>query len=108
MLGNSSWIMHRGRTWVGARPSHRASRASAGTGSRPATLDDVSLVVCFLALVGVLVLGGVLTLFSWVTATHPTTSTIACEPDGCVLTVPDDIQPVWPDDRRIDAPNRMQ
>ena len=83
-------------------------RGSVGTRERRTTPDEVSLVVCFMALVGVLVLGGVLTLFSWVTSALPTTSTIACDaPDGCVLAVPADIRLVRPHDFRIDLPSRM-
>jgi hypothetical protein len=88
--------------------SVQAVRGSADTGERRTTPDDVSLVVCFMALVGVLVLGGVLTLFSWVTSALPTTSTVACDaPDGCVLAVPADIQLVRPHDFRIDLPSRV-
>jgi len=85
----------------------QAVRGSVGTGVRRTNPDDVSLVVCFLALGGVLVLGGLLTLFSWVTSALPTTSTVACDaPDGCRLTVPAEIQLVRPADSRLDAPNR--
>jgi len=86
MLGNSSWIMHRGRTWVWAtRPPQRAGRGSVGTGSRPATLDDAAIAVCFLVLVTVVVFGGLLMLFSWVTAGLPPTALTTCPgADGCV------------------------
>ena len=104
MLGNSSGIMHRGRTWVWAtRPSQRAGRGSAGIGSRPATLDDAAVAVCFLALVGVVVLGGLLMLFSWVTAGLPPSALTACPGiDGCVTPAPAGDPAAWIEALRVD------
>lgn len=90
MLGNSSWIMHRGRTWDWATPpSQQAGRSSAGTGSRAATLEDAVVAVCFLALVGVVVFGGLLMLFSWVTAGLPPSALTTClGMDTCMAPAP--------------------
>jgi hypothetical protein len=76
MLGNSSWIMHRGRTWDWAtHPSRRAGSGSAGTGSRAATLEDAVIAVVF---------GGLLMLFSWVTVGLPPSALTTCPGiDGC-------------------------
>jgi hypothetical protein len=107
MPGNSSGIMHRGRTWVWAtRPSQRAGRGSAGTGSRPATLDDAAIAVCFLALIGVVVFGGLLMLFSWVSAGLPPSALTTC-PDGmenCVAPVPAENSAGWLETTRVDEP----
>jgi hypothetical protein len=106
MLGNSSWIMHRGRTWGWAtRPSQRAGRGPAGPGSRPATLDDAAIAVCFLALVGVVVFGGLLMLFSWVTAGLPPSALTRCPGiDGCVASAPAGEPAAWIGAPRIDEP----
>ena len=107
MLRNGSWIMHRGRTWVwAARPSPRAGRGSAGTGSRPATLDDAVIAVCFLALVGVVVFGGLLMLFFWVSAELPPSVLTTCPGmDSCVAPAPAEDDPAaWVEIPRIDDP----
>jgi hypothetical protein len=107
MLGNSSWIMHRGRTWVYAsRPSQRAGRGSVGIGSRPATLDDAVIAVCFLALVGVVVFGGLLMLFSWVTAGLPPSALNTClGVDGCAASFAAENDPAaWVGAPRVDEP----
>jgi hypothetical protein len=104
MLGNSSWIMHR-RTWVWApRPSQRAGRGSAGPGSCPATLEDAAIAVCFLALVGVVVFGGLLMLFSWVTAGLPPSALTTCPGiDGCAP-APAGEPAAWIEAPRVDEP----
>jgi hypothetical protein len=107
MLRNGSWIMHRGRTldWD-ARPSQRADRGSAGTGSRPATLDDAVIAVCFLALVGLVVFGGLLMLFFWVTAGLPPSVLTTCpRMDSCVAPAPAEDDPAaWVEVPRVDEP----
>jgi hypothetical protein len=104
MQGNSSWIMHRGRTWNWAsRPSQRSRRGSVGPGSRPATLDDAAIAVCFLALMGVVVFGGLLMLFSWVTAGLPPTALTTCPGiDGCVAPAPAEGPTAWVEAPRVD------
>jgi len=104
MIGNSSWIMHR-RTWVWApRPSQRAGRGSAGPGSRPATLEDTAIAVCFLVLVGVVVFGGLLMLFSWVTAGLPPSALRTCPViDGCVAPAAGE-PAAWIEAPRVDEP----
>jgi hypothetical protein len=51
------------------------------------------VVVCFLALVGLVVVGGLFMLLSWVTTTLPTNTRIAC-PYGpaCETSAPDETQ----------------
>jgi hypothetical protein len=107
MLRNGSWIMHRGRTWDwDTRPSQRADRGSADTGSRPATLDDAVTAVCFLALVGLVVFGGLLMLFFWVSAGLPPSVLTTCPGmDGCVAPAPAEGDPVaWVEIPRVDEP----
>lgn len=107
MLGNSSWIMHRGRTWGWAtRPSRRAGRGSVGTGSRPATLDDAAIAVCFLVLVAVVVFGGLFMLFSWVTAGLPRSALTTCPGmDTCLASAAAEDDPAaWVDAPRVDEP----
>jgi hypothetical protein len=107
MLGNSSRIMHRGRTWGWATyPSRRAGHGSLGTGSRPATLDDAAIAVCFLVLVAVVVFGGLLMLFSWVTAGVPPTVPTTCPGmDACVASLAAEDDPAaWVEVPRVDEP----
>ena len=90
------------RVWNSvARPSVRVVRGSDGAGSHRRTLEDGVLAVCFLALVGVVLLGALLTLFSWVT-TLPTNPPNLCrELDACPVT-PDQGQTDWIDQLRMD------
>ena len=98
--------MQTDRVWNAVtRRSVRVVRGSDGAGSRRPALGEGVLAVCVLALVGVAVLGCLLILFSWVTATLPTSQIIACpEFDGCVVPTPDQNQAVGVDDPRIDEP----
>jgi hypothetical protein len=55
-------------------------------GNRRTSFDDVVVVLCFLALIGIGVAGGVMILLAWVAATLPVSPRIACpEFDGCVV-----------------------
>jgi hypothetical protein len=94
------------RVWNAVtRRSMPAVHGADDAGSRPATFGDGVLAVCFLAIVGLVVLGGVLMLFSWVTATLPRDPISVCrEFDGCVMPTPDEGQAIGGDDPRIDAP----
>jgi hypothetical protein len=66
---------------------------------------DVVVVVCFVALIGVAVLGGAMMLLSWITATLPASPRIACpELAGCVVTGSDESEAVLGDDHRTDGP----
>ena len=98
--------MHRERVWNSAtdravgldRGAHRAS-------PRRTTFDDGIVVVCFLALVGVVVLGGLLMLLSWVTTTLPVNTRIECPHlPACEASAPDGKQSVLGDDARADEP----
>ena len=94
--------MHRECVWNSAtdravrldRSAHRAS-------PRRTTIDDGIVVVCFLALVGVVVLGGLLMLLSWVSTTLPVNARIACPHlPACEASAPDGTQSVLGDDAR--------
>src|SRR6266704_5747929 len=66
---------------MGSRAMRRSVPTARGSDAsdfcRPAFGDGV-LAACLLALVGIVVIGGLLMLFSWVTATLPTSQLIAC------------------------------
>jgi hypothetical protein len=87
--------MHRERVWNSAtersaRPVRGAYRAS----PRWTTFNDGIVVVCFLALVGLVVVGGLFILLSWVTATLPANTRIPCtHQPGCETSAPDETQP---------------
>jgi len=76
-----------------------------GPGNSRTSFDDVVVVVCFLALIGIVVLGGVVMLLFSVTATLPVSPRIACpEFDGCVVPEPDENPAVLVDDHWTDGP----
>ena len=104
-MGTTSGVQ-RERVWHSAtRSSVRVASGSDGRGRRPATFDDVGLAICFLVLVGVVVLGGLLMLFSWVTTTLPTSPTMACHTfEGCAISAPDEAQLAWPIEPQIQEP----
>jgi hypothetical protein len=87
------------------RRGGRVSLGSDGANRRRLALDDGTLVVCLVVLAGLVVLGSVLILLSWVTATLPS-SMLRSYPefDGCVSTVPDGNEFFWVDDPLSDAP----
>jgi hypothetical protein len=62
------------------------------------------LAVCFLALVGVVLLAGVLMLFSWFTATLPSQLFACPEVDGCAAPPPGENQAVGVEDPVLDEP----
>ena len=92
--------MRKERVWSSAiertaRPVRGAYRAS----PRWATFNDGIVVVCFLALVGVVVVGGLFMLLSWVTTTLPTNTRIACPQQAtCEASASDGGQSVLGDD----------
>jgi hypothetical protein len=98
--------MHRERVWTSV--TDRAVRLDHGahrTSPRRTTFNDGVVVVCFLALVGLVVLGGLLMLLSWITTTLPVNARIAC-PDlpACVAPAPDGTQSIPGDDARAHEP----
>jgi hypothetical protein len=96
--------MDRERTWNSvAHGSVRLVRSVDGTDSRRAAFDEGVVAVCFLALVGLAVLGAVLVLFSWVTAALPEPTVMCRQFDRCVVPEPDDIQPAWVGDSPMDG-----
>jgi hypothetical protein len=65
---------------------------SDGAGNHRISFDDLVVVLCFLALIGIVIVGGVVMLLAWVAATLPASPPrIACpEFDGCVVPEPDE------------------
>jgi hypothetical protein len=65
---------------------------SDGAGNRRISFDDLVVVLCFLALIGTVIVGGVVMLLAWVAATLPASPPrVACpEFDGCVVPEPDE------------------
>ena len=98
-------IMQRDEAWKSL--THRRGRVSFGSdgaGRRRVALDDGLLVVCLVVLVGLVVLGGVLILLSWVTATLPASMLMSCfEFDRCVAPAPDGNEPLWGNDPLTDG-----
>jgi hypothetical protein len=73
-----------------ARPVREAYRAS----PHRTTFNDGIVVVCLLALVGLVVVGGLFMLLSWVTTTLPANTRIACPHQAaCEASAPDETQP---------------
>jgi hypothetical protein len=84
-----------------ARPIRGAYRAS----PHRTTFNDGIVVVCFLALVGLVVVGGVFMLLSWVTTTLPANTRIACPHRlACETSAPDETQLVLGDEGRTREP----
>jgi hypothetical protein len=87
--------MPRERVWNSAtertaRPVRGAYRAS----PHRTTFNDGIVVVCFLALVALVVVGGLFMLLSWVTTTLPANTWLACpHQPGCETSAPDETQP---------------
>jgi hypothetical protein len=79
-----------------------------GASRRWAALDGGIPVVCFLALVLVVVLSGALMLFDWVTAV-PQSVLAACPGfHDCVAPPFDETQASWAEDLRVDGPRMIR
>jgi len=99
---------------LGLRRDRRWDSATAcevtreGSGQGYSSFDgvyDVVVVVCFLALIGLVVLGGVWIFLSQLAAVLPVSSRIACaEFDSCVVAGPDANEAVVVDEARTDEP----
>ena len=88
-----------------ARRVRPVSIPDGARGKRRTSFDEVFVVVCFLALIALVVLGGAVMLLSWVTATLPVSPRIACPKfDSCVVPGPDENPAVLVDDHRSDGP----
>jgi hypothetical protein len=96
------------RDEAGKSLTHRRGRVSLGSdgaGRRRVALEDGILVVCLVVLVALVVLGGVLILLAWVTATLPPSMLTSCpEFDGCVGEAPDGNESLWVDDPLTNGP----
>lgn len=97
--------MQRDEVWKSL--THRRGRVSLGSdgaGRRRGAVDDGILVVCLFVFVGLVVLGGVLILLSWATATGPPSMLTSCpEFHRCVAPAPDGNEPLWVDDPLTDG-----
>lgn len=99
--------MARMRTTVLSMQADRdsAPRAVRELPRRRTSFDDIAVVVCFLVLIGIVVLGGALMLLSWITATVPVSPRVACsEVDGCAATASEKKAPVLADDDWVHGP----
>jgi hypothetical protein len=97
--------METDRAWNSATRRARAASRPRGPGKRRPSFEDVLVVVCFLALIGIAAIGGAVIFLSWVTATFPVSPRVACpEFHGCVVPAPDENQDVLGDDHPIDGP----
>ena len=71
--------MQKERVWSSATErTARSVRGAYRASPHWATFNDGIVVVCFLALVGVVVIGGLFMLLSWITTTLPANTRIAC------------------------------
>ena len=87
--------MQKERVWSSA--TERTARSVRGVyraSPHWATFNDGIVVVCFLALVGFVVIGGLFMLLSWLTTTLPANTRIACpHRPNCETSAPDETQP---------------
>ena len=97
--------MERDRAWDSATRAAREVPRPDGAGKRRTTFDGIAVVVCFLVLIGIVVLGGALMLLAWITATVPLSPRIACsEVDHCATTASDKNEAVLVDDDWVYGP----
>jgi hypothetical protein len=97
--------MHRDPPWESATRSDQKLRRPDGPEKRQLRLNEVAVVVCLLALIGVSILGGALMLLSWMTATTPVSSRKSCpEIQGCAETASYESDAVLVDDDWIYGP----
>ena len=100
MQAVSSWIMHRGRTGKG--PAGVVLRPGGIARSRPdapATVNDIAIAVSLLAVLAVIFLGGLLMLFSWVTAGLPPSLLTTCaRAEDCATLGPAQSATLWGED----------
>jgi hypothetical protein len=90
---------------------HRAGVSSRpeGAARRRAAVDDGVLILGVVALVALLVLGVIVMLLAWTTASLPYGVRIACpELDDCRTAGPDPGPSGWSDDPRADAAGMMR
>ena len=101
--------MQRDRAWNSAARGAREVAGPDGVVKRRTSFDDIAVVICFLALIGIVVLGGALMLLSWIAATVPVSPRIACsELDGCAVTASDNNGAVLVDDDWVYGPKLMR
>jgi len=97
--------MQRDRVGDWATRRGRAVPGPDGSRKRRISFDDVVVVLCFLALIGIVVVGGVVMLLAWVAASLPASPRIACpEFDGCEVPGPDDNPALLVDEHWTDGP----
>jgi hypothetical protein len=99
-------VLRMPRDGVGRSATPRGQVVSGpdGPGNRRTSFDDVVVVLCLFALIGLGVVGGVVILLAWVTAILPVSPRIACpEFDGCVVPGPAGNPDLSVDDYRTDG-----
>lgn len=98
--------MQRERVWnSGTDRAGRLDRGAHRASPRRTTFDDGIVVVCVLALVGLVLLGGLLMLLSWITTTLPVNARIACPHlPACEAWAPDGTPSVLGDEARVHEP----
>jgi hypothetical protein len=97
--------VQRDRAWISASRLVRAVSRTERPRERRTSFYDVVVVVCFLALIGIATLGGVVMLLSWVTTSLSVGARGACpEFEGCVQVEPDEHDDRPADDQGTDGP----
>jgi hypothetical protein len=103
--------VQRDRAWTSASRLVRATSRTEAPRERRTSVYfyDVVVVLCFLALIVIATLGGVLMLLSWVTATVSVTPHVAC-PDAevCARPEPDTSHGTSIDEHSTDEPSLMR
>jgi hypothetical protein len=99
MLGTVA-MLQRDQLWNSvARRRQRVAAGSEGVRRRHVAFGDGILVVCLFALGGLLLLGSLLMLLSWVTVTVPPRELKSCsEFERCVAPATDGNESLWADD----------
>jgi len=97
--------MQRDRPWDWATRGVREVRRPDGAGKGQTSFGDVAVVVCFLALIGIAVLGGALMVVSRISATIAVSPRLACPAfNGCAVTGSDENEAVLVDDDWVYGP----
>jgi hypothetical protein len=97
--------VQRDRPWNSASRLVREITRTERPRERRTSFYDVVVLVCFLALIGIATLGGVVMLLSWVAATVSVSPPVACpEVGGCARPELDERRDPPADDQRTDEP----
>jgi hypothetical protein len=99
-------MLQRNRLWKSLTCCRdRVALGSDGGSRRRVAFDDGILFVCLFVFAGLVMLGGVLMLLSWATATLPPRMLKSCPAfDLCAAPAGDGNESLWADDPRTDEP----